>query len=224
MDVLVNNNLTRRKGGVSMLKKAGFTMIELLVVLGIFAAIMAVALFNQAGLNSSILLTNLAYETALAVREAQTYGIGVRASGSSGTDFDKGYGVYFDVSNLSKIVIFKDTDGDNFYDESGGELQSVYQVQNTRGNKIASINFGNSPVLSTGWVSIMFKRPNPEASFYTYSTPSLPSSSTPGPINIIVSSADGTNCRSVIVEVTGQIRVASPTTPGQCVPTPTPIP
>jgi hypothetical protein len=179
---------------------------------------MAVAMFNQAGLSSNILLTNLAYETALAVREAQTYGIGVRATGVA--NFEKGYGVYFEKDNPNQIVVFGDSDGNDTYTDQS-ELQSLYEIKNQRGNKIKSICIGPSPCaeISTGQkLSIMFKRPNPEAAFHLFdmdNTAITPSPS--GPVSITVTNLEGTNCRTVVVEVTGQIRVESPVN-GSCTP------
>jgi prepilin-type N-terminal cleavage/methylation domain-containing protein len=167
MKVLVN----KRNNKLSQLKQAGFTMIELLVVLGIFAVIMGVALFNQASLSSNVLITNLAYETALAVREAQTYGISVKSTASSTLDestFDKGYGAFFDTSNNNQIIVFGDSDGSNSYTDSS-EIQSVYRIQNQRGNRIQYICVGIATPLCNATnsldlgkkLSIMFKRPNP---------------------------------------------------------------
>ncbi|MEI6553490.1 MAG: prepilin-type N-terminal cleavage/methylation domain-containing protein [bacterium] len=206
MNVLVNRSNNKSGLKKMSLKNAGFTLIELLVVLGIFALIMGIALFNQAGLNSNILLTNLAYETALAVREAQTYGIGVRAAASSTAiaNFDKGYGAYFDTSTgQNQIVVFGDSNSNNSYD-GPSELESLYQVQNQRGNKISLVCVGPSCTPVTK-LAIMFKRPNPEASFWVDSGGSA--NSVDGPATIVVSNADNKNCRSIIVEVTGQIRV-----------------
>jgi prepilin-type N-terminal cleavage/methylation domain-containing protein len=221
MKVLENISKNKSLGlKKSKLKNAGFTMIELLVVFGIFAVIMGVALFNQAGLNSNILLTNLAYETALAVREAQTYGIGVRATASTTPNFNMGYGAYFDTSNTgqNQIAVFGDSDGDYTYD-APTELQSLYQVQNQRGNKIVSACVGQpGACTSVTQLSIMFKRPNPEASFYKIEGGGAIKITT-GPAVIVVNNAQGTNCRAIVVEVTGQIRVEN-STGGNCINTP----
>lgn len=52
-------------------KTKGFSLLELLVVISIFTIITTIALFNQGQLNSNVLLTNLAYDVALTVREVQ---------------------------------------------------------------------------------------------------------------------------------------------------------
>ena len=209
-------------------KKTGFTLIELLVVLGIFAIIMSVALFDQAKLSSNVLVTNLAYETALAVREAQTYGISVRSASSSSTGglFDKAFGVYFDMSTPTKVVVFGDSDDDGIYD-GPEELQSLYEIKNQRGNKIIAVCLGNGggvgglPLSCTlpsanysATTSIMFRRPNPEAVFNKIAAGG--STPTTGPAVIVVNNTFGTNCRAIIVEVTGQIRVEN-SSGGNCV-------
>lgn len=197
-----------KKDRLESSKNKGFTLMELLVVLAIFTIIMSVALFNQSSLSSSVLVTNLAYETALAVREAQTYGISVRASSATAPDaFDKGYGAYFEINSPDRIVVFGDANNDKVFEQ--GELQSLYEIKNQRGNKIKGILYGASSVnsLSSGdRLSIMFKRPNPEAAFYKINSSGGTESLT-GPIKIIVGNTENTNCRAIVVEVTGQISV-----------------
>jgi prepilin-type N-terminal cleavage/methylation domain-containing protein len=214
----IKNNINSKKEGLKNIwqrgldiKKAGFTLIEMMIVLAIFAVITSVAMFNQTGLNSSILLTNLAYETALAVREAQTYGIGVRATAGSGI-YDNGYGAYFDTSRPNNIFIFNDLNSDHIYTESPSELQSLYTIANQRGNKISWICYGAFPCQPEGIlipgqkISIMFKRPNPEATFWLIDN-SSPPAQVAGPAVINITNYNGTSCKFVIIEVTGQIRV-----------------
>ena len=221
MKALVNSKNKKLAG----LKNAGFTLIELLVVLAIFTLIMGVALFNQAGLNSNIMITNLAYETALAVREAQTYGISVRSTASSSApsdvNFDKGYGTYFDMSTPYQFVVFGDSDANNTYTQgyTPSELQSLYEIKNQRGNKITRVCVGNTnaggqivPCNSNSSnkvdkLSIIFKRPNPEAAFWVTDSLGGTNRVTNGPAVIVVNNADNSNCRAIVVEVTGQIRV-----------------
>ncbi|MEI6042006.1 MAG: prepilin-type N-terminal cleavage/methylation domain-containing protein [bacterium] len=228
---------SKKNKQIVKLKNGGFTMIELIVVLGIFAVIMGAALFNQTGLNSSILITNLAYETALSVREAQTYGIGVRATASANPNFNMGYGAYFDMGISNQVVVFGDADDNKVprileSDGQPSEVQSMYQIQNQRGNKItgACVAHGTDPACmslqSSEKLAIMFKRPNPEATFYVVDA-SLGVTQAVGPARIIVNNAEGTNCRAIVVEVTGQIRVENPGVPNpglNCTTPTTPIP
>ncbi len=57
----------------------GFSLIELIVVTGIFTVITAVVLANNAQFNNSVLLGNAAYDIALSVRQAQVYGLSTQA-------------------------------------------------------------------------------------------------------------------------------------------------
>jgi prepilin-type N-terminal cleavage/methylation domain-containing protein len=80
----------------------GFTLIELLVVVGIFGILSSVIFANYSGFDSIIVLENVAHEIALEVRQAQSFGIGVREF-SSGNDEFPIYGVR--VPSLSSGMI-----------------------------------------------------------------------------------------------------------------------
>ncbi len=215
--------------------RGGFSLPELIVVIGIFVIISSVAMFNQGKLSSSVLLTNMSYEVGLAVREAQTYGIGVRSDDTAGGSFGGQYGVHVsteDETSRRQVVVFADGingAAPNFtYDP--GEEKYIYEFDNSRGNRIAGICIGSLPTGtpctsalsndgSTGYFAsadILFKRPNPAASvFSTELSPALPKSDR---VYIIISSLSGDDCRAVVVEPTGQIRVED-STKGACVKT-----
>lgn len=189
---------------ISHTLKRGFTVVELLVVLAIFAIIMSVALFDQGKLNNNILITNLAYEVALAIREAQSYGIGVRTVNTTGTD--TAFGVYFDITSPTQIILFKDIDNSSSY-TGVNETVSVYTIQNQRGNRIKALCLGAAGVScsapgNTNNISIIFKRPNPEAIFRPV---------VGGPAYIVVDTPSNNNCKVVVVETSGQIRVENKT-------------
>ena len=68
----------------------------------------------------------------------------------------------------------------------------------------------------------MFKRPNPEATFHVFNLDgSEPNPDLTGPAVIVVNNTGGTNCRAIIIETTGQIRVEN-STGGNCSNTPKP--
>lgn len=193
----------------------GFSLPELIIVIAIFVLISTVAMFNQGKLSSSVLLTNMAYEVGLAVREAQTYGIGVRSEDSSGTNFTGQYGAYFDLSNETsnrQVIVFADGVGGQApnYTYDPGEEKYIYEFENRRGNKISALCVGEmtNGTCSTevgNTLSVLFKRPNPAAIVFSSSfTPAEPKSDR---AYVVVSSLDGEDCRAVIVESTGQIRV-----------------
>ncbi len=215
--IQIGERKTSHKTQFKALQK-GFSLPELIIVISIFVIISSVALFNQGKLSSSILLTNMAYEVGLAIREAQTYGIGVRAEGPSSTVFSGQYGVHFSVENDTskrQVVVFADSEATlggalNLYDP--GEEKYIYEFENRRGNKIEALCVGDlsggsctsGGLNSVQSVDVLFKRPNPSAI--------VSPESSGGPIRnervyVVITSLSGDDCRAIIVEPTGQIRV-----------------
>lgn len=83
---------------------AGFTLIELVAVIAVMVIISAVVLVNYTKFGNSVLLTNLAYDISLSIRQAQQFGTAVR--GTTSGSFDTGYGVHFD--NDTSYILFAD--------------------------------------------------------------------------------------------------------------------
>ncbi|MFA6050814.1 MAG: type II secretion system protein [Candidatus Paceibacterota bacterium] len=78
-------------------KQSGLSFIELIVVVAIMGIISTIVLFRQARFSSDILITDMAYQIALAIRQAEVYGISSKQAdtGSALTAFKAGYGVLF---------------------------------------------------------------------------------------------------------------------------------
>ena len=177
---------------------------ELLVTLSLFVVLTTIVLFSQSKFNGSILLTNLAYDVALTVRQAQTYGVNVRET-SSGV-FDKAYGVHFDIlTDDKKFLLFADSGGGSGYDGSDIEVNK-YNIK--RGNYIKEIRVINSndclssnDGCSVNKLDITFLRPDPDARFE-----SNPTKQNITEAKIIISSANG-DTRNVLVNSTGQISI-----------------
>jgi len=216
------NLLKRKKIG-----QKGFSLPELIIVIAIFVIITTVALFNQGRLSSSVLLTNMAYEVGLAVREAQIYGIGVRSTDASG-NFAGQFGAHFDTNNDKQVIVFADMNNNGQYDAGvGDESRYVYEFDNRRGNRITAVCVGGPGV---GWssgpcnadvnqqsVDVLFKRPNPSnlVSCADTSPGVCPSPLQSNRVYIVISDVEDLECRVVIVEATGQIRVED-STKGSC--------
>jgi len=157
--------------------KNGFTLIELMVSLAIFAFMTAFLLAKYGTFNQSTLVTNLAYDAALTIRSAQSYGLNVLGTVSNSstctgqTGYSAGnpcfyypYGVYFALSTPNQFILFADIDGTGKYDSgTSGELISTYNMNH--GYTIKSICAGTltscTPLSSS--LNITFKRPNPDA-------------------------------------------------------------
>jgi prepilin-type N-terminal cleavage/methylation domain-containing protein len=194
----------------------GFTIAELTVVVAIIGLVTTIALANQSSLNNNILLSNLTYEVALSLREAQTYGISVRASSDGGTQsFAGGYGVLFRADQPLEYYLFHDTNDNQEVDVDLGEIVDTYKIENQRGNSITRICIAPCNLNSqVEYITVMFRRPNPEPIFkigvigaggvLIQNTGSIP-----GPAYIVLNNQAKNNCKTVVVESTGQIRVDS---------------
>ena len=79
----------------------GFTLVETMVALGIFVIVTAIVFVGNSRFNNTIFLTNLAYDLALTVSRAQSYGINVRPFDSATKPFEVGYGVHFKKNSIA---------------------------------------------------------------------------------------------------------------------------
>lgn len=164
---------------ISHSPQKGFTIIELMVSVAIFALMTAFLVAKYGNFNQSILLVNQAYDVALTIRNAQTYGLNVKsrpipdpsgAPSQYSSDFTSGYGVHFDKTTgtpRTKMIFFADIDGDKLYDAD--EMLYTYTLRN--GSYIYDICSGSieqtcTPVATPpGTFDILFKRPNPDTLF-----------------------------------------------------------
>ena len=200
---------------------AGFTLAELIIVIAIIAVISTLALFNGSKLNSSVLLSNNAYEIGLFVRDAQISGLGAKVILSGGVATTSNQGVYFDMDSPDNVIFFADLDKNSRY--TVGEESQIYDMKNKRGGKILSIckisNNSNVPTAcsSDGTLSsdnllalnVVFKRPNPEAYFNYYDYTDLSKlniQSYTGSMAVNIGFPGG-ECRSIVMYKTGAIQV-----------------
>lgn len=107
-------------------KNKGFSLIEMLVVITIFLLLTSVIVFNYGKFNSDIFLTNIAYEVALSIREAQSYSLSVKGFGTGEQQtFDKSYGIQFftnsgaDDDKKKNFIFFVDSNNNHVCD--GGD-------------------------------------------------------------------------------------------------------
>ncbi|MFZ2038374.1 MAG: type II secretion system protein [Minisyncoccia bacterium] len=190
--------------------KRGFTLIELLVTLSIFVIVGSVILFSQSQFNGSILLSNLSYDLALTIRQAQTFGVGGKSFGFDDTQKPR-YGVHLDTTNSKSIVFFADLDGGGTYDvgicpkstiDDNLECLETYNIK--KGNSIKKIceyqGENTSCTDSYSSVDITFERPDPDAVIYVEKTKADFSA-----VEIVIGDDSDSQTRSVVVTSVGQI-------------------
>jgi type II secretory pathway pseudopilin PulG len=143
------------------LNSAGFTIIELVVSTSILVIVTTLIFANYPNFDDGISLRKTAQEIALTVRQAQTYGLGVREF-RSGTGIYPGYGVHFSVASQDSFILFADVNGNNAYDGSSEDISS-FKIQT--GEKISGLCANEKTLPSAGCAfgaeDIIFFRPKP---------------------------------------------------------------
>lgn len=136
-----------------VLPLTGFTLIEMMVVLAIIVTITGVTLTSQSTFNQTLTLANTAYDIALTLRSAQTYGVSSRGVSSL---VGVGYGLHFDRTSPASFTFFSDGStppdptkchgrppaGVNAPDAKRGNC--VYDPNPPPGEKISDYNLGNT--------------------------------------------------------------------------------
>jgi len=184
-------------------KNKGFTLVELMVTIGIFVLMTGLLLAKYTNFNQGIILTNLAYDVALSIRSAQSYGLNVKSAPTESINFSdefkSAYGVNF-TKDTSSFYSFVDKD-------RNGELHGADTIISTtnikRGSKVSDLCVSNSESNCDTVTSldISFERPNPVAKIYS-------GGDKYNYAKITLSSSDGSK-KTVIIRSTGQIAVES---------------
>lgn len=190
---------------------AGFTLVELIVVITIATILMTVMIIQQNKWNDRLVVNTQAYETALMIRQAQFYALGVKGNSSgTGDNFDVAYGVSFDITLPNQYVFFIDKNK-NGINDSG---ESVETKTFTRGVYIQKICAFIPPkakcsdlgVLSK--IAVSFSRPSPTAviKLLTSSNQEVAAYEPPAIIHLLSSGGTKYYLR---VEKNGQVTVGS---------------
>ena len=101
------------------MKQRGFSLIELMVAVGILTLINIMIFASYPEFSQRMALKRTSEEVALIVRQAQVYALGIKRSVSGGDDY-LDIGVHFDKNDSKSLILFADEDGDETYDAGGG--------------------------------------------------------------------------------------------------------
>lgn len=155
-----------------------FSLPELIVTIAIISIVTGIILFKYSSFNNGVLLTSQAYELALDLREAQTYGLSVRSNPVNTVNFDEEYGVYFDIDPahagglqlLNGYRFFQDDDSNGVDDpaqyDSGEVINTIYLDPRYELASICVNGVGPS-CTAVNDLAVSFRRPNFDADFYS---------------------------------------------------------
>ncbi len=188
------------------MKNRGFTIFEVIVVIGIMAFVASLVLANYPGFNEALSVRRAAEDITSSVRQVQAYGLGVKESGV-GSGIFPGYGVYFQSSINNSYILFADKSdsNDSIYQESEKikdlAIQSSVQIYDL------CVNVKQTPPGTCGLASLtaFYKRPTPIVSLkgeQTIGGTVVPASD----IEIKIRGARGTT-KTIVVWLSGQINV-----------------
>lgn len=143
--------------------KKGFTLVELIVVIGIFLVLMALILIRYTNIKSNISVEALAQDIAISVRKAQLYSVGVKGVNN---DFSSGFGIVFNINDPKSYVLFADVDSNGAFD---GDIQNdcgvphqgdecMEKITITSMDEISDLRYDGFSCTSDN-LEIFFKRP-----------------------------------------------------------------
>jgi prepilin-type N-terminal cleavage/methylation domain-containing protein len=103
--------------------KKGFTLIELLVVIGIITLITALVLPNYRAGDKTLALQRTVHKLSQDLRRAQ--GLAISAKDFAGESPD-GYGLYFDLNQPTRYILFADLNDDKLYSGPGEKVEEIF--------------------------------------------------------------------------------------------------
>jgi len=172
-------------------------------VTGVIVILSTILLANHNKFGGAITLRNIAYDIALSMREAQTYGISVRKFGEGAGSFGAGYGVHFESTSPTTYLIFGDAVNANGLYEAGESVQLLTMLGGYHLNDLrVTPTGGGAEITGLDKLDVLFQRPDPDA----YIRANDLTGTLYQRACIIIESPRG-DVLSVIVELTGQISV-----------------
>lgn len=183
----------------------GFTILELMITIFIFAMMTAFLLAKYGKFDQSVLLTNLAYDVALTIRNAQSYGLNVKSLPETTTLTEKNafnypFGAHFVIGTSFNFFADLGT-ADHVYTSDTESITPYIIRKNMSVDKLCAGNSADACSSATS-LDITFKRPDPNA-IITINGSGL---QTYPYAEIILKSSDNST-RKVVVRSTGQISI-----------------
>ncbi len=197
--------------------KRGFTLIELLISISIITFLTGSVAFSYRNSNDRFVVTSAAQEMAIAVRQAQSYGLSVRESGIGTGTFSYAYGIYASpLLDNTSYYIFIDRNANGLYDVGTGNcgssttecLEKIVLRNRVVIQQVCTVPVGLGDCVSafSGSLYITFLRPNPDAyvDFYDLTNTLIINNASNGKFKLV--SPQGV-VSGVKVDSTGQVYV-----------------
>ena len=193
----------------------GFTLLEVVVVIGIMAIISSLMLANFPRFSKQVAVEREASKLALSFRKTQSYALAVREFNPLFNDYPfcddptklpvkfPGYGLFFKVSDPAHYYIYGDINCSKYYENTLPE--EAVEIINIEGNiKFFSIKGYDAAVCGSGCdldeLSILYVRPGPtiliKSNGIDYNF-----------IEIYLRSSDGAVSKKVVIRSTGQVSI-----------------
>lgn len=138
----------------------GFTLVELVITVGIMVTLLALSLANFPRARGSAALSRAAQEVALGIREAESDALSVAKDAVTGTF--PGHGIYFNISNPSNYILFVDRDGDKKRKSDASEDR----FSSTLPGFVQITRLQNASRSSENELHVVFLRPDPTTTVY----------------------------------------------------------
>lgn len=137
------------------MENKAFTIVELLVVTSIIVLITALTLPNYRSGSNQLALQRSAHKISQDLRRAQEFAISVKDFNGSAP---QGYGIYFDLDQPNRYLMFADLNGDQGYSDSGEKVEEFILENNITLSSLVPVTAGNS-------LTVIFIPPDPNIVF-----------------------------------------------------------
>lgn len=190
----------------------GFTLIEVVVVIGVMAIVSSLMLANFPRFNKQIAVEREASRLALSLRKAQSYALAVREFNATFNDDPfcqsppvrfPGYGLFFELLVPTQYFIYGDVNCSKYYENA--PIEEAAETINTEGKINLYLLKGYDAAVCSGGceleeLSVLYVRPGP--------TILIESSGTGfNYAEIYLHSSDNAVSKKVIVRSTGQVSI-----------------
>lgn len=143
----MDKNLLKDNKSLTLSRSGGFTLVELLVVIGIIAVISAIVFANYRQGEKQFGLQRSSYSLVQDIRSAQNMAMGARTVGGT---VPEGYGVHLSLAAPDQYILFADN-GDGLYGTGDTDIDTLYLET---GITITNLSTG-------GTLTVVFSPPDP---------------------------------------------------------------